>query len=478
MVVFGYFRQRLTSRIAFLLLALLSLCAASRAEDGGEQVTVDRHTLEALVKRVDQLEARVRQLEAEKAGTSAIAATSSAATVQPGLKPGRMAPAAGNSPGQRAERAPAATAIGEPVAQEAESTQPDTATIERLDLSKTLLRIRGFGDVALWLNTHQGDNSKADTSAAGGSPFSAGQLDLFITSDLSDRFRFLSDILFEGGTNQPASDGGKQNTMNVEMDRYLLQFSSNDYFNLSAGRGHAEIGYYSAAYQHSTWLQTTTGRPFLFEFEDRGGILPIHSLGLSATGQIPSGALGLHYVAEAGNGRIPRTSNIPSVAATTFDDEGHVAFNVGAFVRPEAIQGYQAGFSSYHDVVQLAGGDSLHETIFAGHSILIRPKFEWLNEAVLVHQSVKNTSRVFNTPGFYSQGSRQFGAYRPYLRYQYVNVSDANPLFGDVGLKHGPSAGIRYDASESVALKFQYDYTVSNHQDGVHQFTGQVGFTF
>ena len=85
---------------------------------------------------------------------------------------------------------------------------------------------------------------------------------------------------------------------------------------------------------------------------------------------------------------------------------------------------------------------------------------------------------AFNTPGFYSQVSKQFKAYRPYFRYQYVNVSNREPIFPDVGLRHGPSAGIRYDASESVALKFQYDYTFLRNQPGVNGLTGQVGFTF
>ena len=34
-----------------------------------------------------------------------------------------------------------------------------------------------------------------------------------------------------------------------------------------------------------------------------------------------------------------------------------------------------------------------------------------------------------------------------------------NLVFPDVGLREGPSVGLRFDASESVALKFQYDYT-------------------
>src|SRR5207244_4369644 len=128
--------------------------------------------------------------------------------------------------------------------------------------------------------------------------FSLGQLNLFVTSDVSEKFKFLTEIVFEAGSD---------NAVGVDVERMLLQYSPNDYFNLAVGRYHTAIGYYNTAYHHSTWFQTTTGRPFLFDFEDKGGPLPVHNVGVSASGLIPSGRLGLHYVAEVGNGRASRS---------------------------------------------------------------------------------------------------------------------------------------------------------------------------
>jgi hypothetical protein len=59
-----------------------------------------------------------------------------------------------------------------------------------------------------------------------------------------------------------------------------------------------------------------------------------------------------------------------------------------------------------------------------------------------------------------------------------VNSSDHEPIFPDVGRRQGPSAGIRFDASESVALKLQYDYTSIRNQQAIHALAMQVGFTF
>jgi hypothetical protein len=148
------------------------------------------------------------------------------------------------------------------------------------------------------------------------------------------------------------------------------------------------------------------------------------------------------------------------------------------FARPEAVPGLQAGLSFYRDILAPLNQPKVGESILAGHVILERSKYEWLNEALLDRHTIQGTSLSFNTPGFYSQISKQFGSYRPYFRYQYVNAPNNEPIFPDVQLREGPSAGLRFDASESVALKFQYDYTFLRNQPGVNELELQLGFTF
>jgi hypothetical protein len=95
-----------------------------------------------------------------------------------------------------------------------------------------------------------------------------------------------------------------------------------------------------------------------------------------------------------------------------------------------------------------------------------------------VRHAPEGSSQVFNTPGFYSQIAKRFGSYQPYFRYQYINASDREPIFPDVGRMDGPSLGLRYDASESVALKVQYDYNMARHQQNYSGLNLQLGFTF
>src|SRR5436305_182988 len=422
-------KRRIVPLSLAALLFVFLICPLLQSQQAAGSEASDKDTIRALLNRVDQLEARVAQLEAK------------AQIVSPAAP---MAQAPSSTPPAVSETAPSPELV-EPM------------ETQRMDM-KTRMQIRGFGDV-----TFHGSDQKGSHTA-----FSLGQLNLFVTSDVSEKFRFLSEIVFEADPS---------NTVGVDVERLLLQYSKNDYFNLAVGRYHTAIGFYNTAYHHAAWLQTAIGRPLLFQFEDGGGILPIHNVGVSASGLIPSGRLGLHYIAEMGNGRASSSPNAEAVQNVVDENNGK-AVNVALFARPDAIRGLQTGVSVYHDGLQPIGGPHIDEMIFAAHAVVQRPSFEWLNEALLIRHAPQGQSHVFETPGFYTQISKAFGAYRPYFRYQYVNESSKEPVFPFVGLQYGPSVGLRFDASESVALKLQYDHTAFRQQQSVNGLALQFAFTF
>ncbi|MGB7846071.1 MAG: hypothetical protein WBL63_10675 [Candidatus Acidiferrum sp.] len=406
----------------------------------------DPQNTQLLLQRIDQLEARLKEVEAALARVQA--ASLSSAPPQPAAQP---QPTAQSQPA-----APTPPALApEP---QTESAAGHTET-DSMDLNKTLLKIRGFGDVDL-----RGSSQKHSTTS-----FALGQVNLFVTSDVSDKFKFLSEVVFEPD---------QSNVFGVDIERFLLTYLYNDYFNLSVGRYHTSIGYYNTAYHHSTWLQTATGRPFLFNFEDQGGILPIHNVGASLTGRIPSGRLGLHYIAEVGNGRATNSTQSEAVQ-NLFDENNHKAVNFAVFARPESVPGLQTGFSVYHDLLTPQALPKVGETILDSYVVYNGRIFQWLNEGVLVREAPQGTVRVFNIPGFYTQFSRRFGAYTPYFRYQYVNAPLDGPVFyTNVGLQHGPSAGLRYDMSDFVAWKLQFDHSAMSAGQSFQALAFQVSFTF
>ena len=133
------------------------------------------------------------------------------------------------------------------------------------------LLLRGYGDVGWNASDLKGSKNS----------FALGQFNLFITSHLTDKVSFLSETVVEADQ--------RTNEFGVDVERLELIYAVNDHLNLQFGRFHTAIGYYNTAYHHSAFMQTALGRPFLFAFEDGGGILPVHSVGMSATGAVSPG---------------------------------------------------------------------------------------------------------------------------------------------------------------------------------------------
>jgi hypothetical protein len=329
------------------------------------------------------------------------------------------------------------------------------------------LHLNVFGDAGA-----QGFNHSPDT-------FLFGSLDLFMTARLSDKASTLGEVLFIAQSD---------NTIEADVERLLFRYRQDDYLTASIGRYHTWVGYYNTAFNYGVFLETTTDRPFMYAFDDRGGVLPMQDVGINFTGKIPSGNLGLNYVVELGNGRAWGLNAQP--AQNNQDTNNSKSINGGLFIRPEKISGLQMGFSVRHDNLTVPG-PAVSETIATVHAVYINRGYEILNEGMFVSH-VEPTGPTFNTSGFYTQLSRAFHAYRPYFRYQYFNAPSDDPVYiyatpndfspptvqGFVGRVNGPSAGIRYDFTAHSAFKLQYDRISERNLPTVNGLTAQIAFTF
>jgi hypothetical protein len=155
--------------------------------------------------------------------------------------------------------------------------------------------------------------------------------------------------------------------------------------------------------------------------------------------------------------------------------------NVAIFARPDWLSGLQAGFSGYHDRLTLKDQPRVDQFVFAGHAIYNTPKLEWLNEAALLRHDPRGGDDARYTSGFYTQVARRFGAFTPYLRYEYLHAPGHDPVLSPLevsGVRHGPSFGLRWDFTDYAALKMQFDHTVNRHRDSLNEFTLQPAFPF
>jgi hypothetical protein len=364
----------------------------------------------------------------------------------------------------KTDQAVGASAVTKPVQPQdvSPAPSPDVAASNSQILEERRgMQFRGFGDVDL-----QAGNSGQTNG------FQLGIFNLLMTSRLSENVGFLGELVM---------DVGSTGMFRVEPERALLMYRPNDYFHASLGRYHTGIGYYNNAYHHgAAFLQTATGRPLLFAFDDQGGILPIHKIGLSLTGRIPSGALGLNYIAEVGYGpssHMGMDMSNSNPMMTVSDDNNGRAFNLGFIARPLPWHPVQFGFDVYHADRTPMGMPSFSENIYAGHFLYLAPSFEFLNEAALIRHSSAMMG-TFNTLGFYSQLSRKWHAWRPFVRYNYLNAPDMEPIFTTTGRQSGPAGGLRYDVKESVALKLQFDHLDRRGLSAVNIVTMQTSFVF
>jgi hypothetical protein len=427
----GFRRQTQIPVLVFLLMLVHSARAQQSATSPTNQTEINQQLLE----RIEELEKEVEALKAQ-------------------LPVGSLVPVP--APGPAAAQAPAPAPVAAPVVE-----TPAVNEVSRR------LKLNVFGDVGANIFSHIPDT------------FDFGSLDLFMTARLSGKVSALGETLFIAQSD---------NSIQVDVERLLLNYRQNDYFRIGVGRYHTWVGFYNSMFNKGEFLETAIDRPFFYQFDDTGGFLPMQDVGITTTGKIPSGNLGLNYVFELGNGRGWGPEVEP--AQNNQDANNSKAVNGGLFIRPEKFPGLQLGFSLRHDNLSVPG-PSVSESIATVHAIFMDSKYEILNEGLLVRH-VEPAGSIFNTAGFYSQWSRAFGNWRPYFRYQYFNASSNDPVYiyaspnqyapldvtGFVGRLNGPSAGVRFDFSAHSALKLQYDRYDLRALPDVNGITSQVAFTF
>jgi hypothetical protein len=91
---------------------------------------------------------------------------------------------------------------------------------------------------------------------------------------------------------------------NIDMERAYIEYRKNG-FVVAGGRTHAELGYWNNAFHHGKWLQLTIDRPRVLRFEDSGGMLPVHQVGVTVEHGPDRGESGLDVVLAISNGHGP-----------------------------------------------------------------------------------------------------------------------------------------------------------------------------
>jgi hypothetical protein len=424
-------------RFAALLLAVL-FCSGSVAAQAPDPATIQR-----LMDRIDQLERRVAELEAER--TSAAAPSAAA--------PSQAAP-------------PAAAA---PVVAQTQPAMPGMATPPIVEAgaptSRPTMQIAGFSDVDF-----EASNDKKTHSG-----FSEGQFVLHFSSQLSRKVSYFAELSLtarsDAGTGSPSATG-----FNAEVERSIIRYDVNDMLKVSFGRYHTPINYWNTAFHHGAWLQTTISRPEMTRFG--GSFIPVHFIGSLVEGTTPAGGMNLTYNFGLGNGR----GAVISRGGDFGDVNNNRAWLVNAFVRPDSIYGLQVGASVYHDKVNPIGLPAVDEWIQSAHIVWDKETPEFIAEFANVSHQPAGGGVSSNSQAWYAQVAYRLSPFehkfKPYYRYEYIHIPNSDAMFHAVPSLSGSTAGIRFDVSPFSALKFEYRHFRRPNLPIVDAFVGQTSFTF
>jgi hypothetical protein len=316
--------------------------------------------------------------------------------------------------------------------------------------------------------------------------FSAPRLDLF-PSGSAGRFSFLAEVLFEVDAN---------NSFGVDVERIEAAWLISDYLRVRLGRFHTAFGYYNDAFHHGVYFQLPTERPGWVDFEDNGGLIPSHTVGLHLDGRVPLGGFAsLRYDLEVGNGRGRVVDDVQNLT----DVNNSKAVNLRLRLEPRAVPGLIVGANVYldrisanNDLALAAPIPEMDERIIGAHAAYLEGPLHLIAEgAAFFHLATASPATYTTIAGFIEAGW-SFGDFTPYLLAERVSFpTPMDPFFatasggafgtltaGAFGSYSRVRAGVKWTASDNFALKLELGHTFNDVGSDVDGAALQAAFAY
>ena len=418
-----------STRLQLCAVALFAVAIAAVPEPAVSAATESKalaemhKQLDASLQMIKALAERVRELEAREATTAA--AAPSVTVPAPAVA---AAPAAANDARLEADE------------QKLEQLEKENAS---RDADDTGLPLHGFADVGA------GSHNPINPAFKG---FSVGNLDFYMTPRLGDRTR----ALFELNT-EVSSEG----TVDVDLERAQIGYQFDDRATVWMGRFHTPYGYVNTALHHGSWINNSLRRPRFLNFEDNGGIVPAHTVGLWLTGSNRTGSGKVLYDAYVGNsqqilGGVLDMRNAGN-AHGNLSAGGRLGYQFDAGAAEGLTLGVHAFSSRITDDTPLAGVTRVR--VYGGYAVYDTDQWENIAEIYLFDdQDLNGTSGTQRSnAGFLQLGYRApWGV--PYARYERAALSQTDPYF--FALESGASyhrvaLGARFDLDLKSAVKLE-----------------------
>ena len=246
---------------------------------------------------------------------------------------------------------------------------------------------------------------------------------------------------------------------------------------MAAGRFHSPLGSWNRTYHHGAMLQDTVSRPFFLDFEDgAAGVLPVHVVGLMATGDFTMNSGIVSYELAVANGPSldsssglsPAASGKPEIDINNISDpnsDKSIALRV--IYKPDLMDVQTGFFVMSNTIAESADGSglvALGEDLIDQTIIGFDVTYEYEEfDALVEYYSFDNKNEVG------ASGSNTAAAYfvqlgywltestKAVYRYEDLSFDDADSYFRLLGAREATHnvIALRYDVDESNSLKFE-----------------------
>lgn len=277
------------------------------------------------------------------------------------------------------------------------------------------------------------------------------------------------------------------NTTVIDLERAYLEYRTPHWL-ITAGRTHAELGYWNNAFHHGRWLQLTIDRPRVLRFEDEGGMLPVHQVGVTLAYGPKRGDAGVELAVGVGNGhgRVLETiqtngdNNNAKSVLVRLGTVGlfHPTLRVGVNVAVDSIAPEPMA------VRPLAPDASILELIGGAYLALRGERLLVFSEAYsVVHRASGTTWQT--SDGFFLAGYR-IGSWIPYgqIEARYGD-GDVDPFYNPdpsinsvtvppLNYVEG-TGGLHYDLSTWSAIKLEFS---ARNQESGNDYRVELNWSF
>lgn len=325
------------------------------------------------------------------------------------------------------------------------------------------LPLHGFADVGFVRTSKDIDNRK--------SGFALGNLDFYMTPEFGDRIKSLFELTFEFNE--------KGESVATDLERLQIGYTFSDELTLWAGRVHTPYGYWNTAFHHGAQLQPSILRPKMIAFEDQGGILPAHTVGMMASGATKLNGGRLEYDVIVGNGSriVGEAGDMNLDFNAGKDDNSNKA--IGANVRYRFngdLDGLTLGVNTLNQEVAQEGSNNRTKfNMMGAFASIDSDNWEVIGEYYRFNNKdlSGNTGSHNSWAGFAHAGYRFGDALMPYVRYEKAVLDQTDLYFA--ALASGRSynrqiLGLRYNISPTSALKFEFGQTAEQRGTGEFKY--------